>query len=401
MFSTEFTPREKLIKAKIQLRESHRVFYGLLAGLELIENNKIPTLAVDGSDIIYYNADFVDKESVSDLKVILVHELLHLVFGHPKQRQPNKQMYGYAIDIKVNNILNNEGFKFSKPDECIWPKDNSYTLEVQDKDSKMHSIPFDNIDKDTFMNVYRKLENIIMPEDENNDSSGLGDHSLHQQGNEMSSKDQKKWATRIAQETMKNKGSMSEELERLFKSISAPDVEWNEILRDRIQGMQITDYTWSHPSKLFFATGIYLPGYKREDFRMIVAIDTSGSVSDKELNKALSEIYGIYDSHPSCELDILIGDTELKEHKKIYPGQRDEILAMKNKGGGGTSHKFVFDWIKNSNSNPNVLVLFTDGYSDIEDCMDSIKPEYEVIFVWDKNFNNRIEGYGYKVTIGD
>jgi predicted metal-dependent peptidase len=165
--------------------------------------------------------------------------------------------------------------------------------------------------------------------------------------------------------------------------------------------MQITDYTWSHPSKLFFATGIYLPGYKREDFRMIVAIDTSGSVSDKELNKALSEIYGIYDSHPSCELDILIGDTELKEHKKIYPGQRNEILAMKNKGGGGTSHKFVFDWIKNSNSNPNVLVLFTDGYSDIADCMDSIKPEYEVIFVWDKNFNNRIEGYGYKVTIGD
>jgi predicted metal-dependent peptidase len=413
-FETKLTPRERLIKAKLSLRIRTPMWFGMLMYLDVEERNEIPTLAVNGEDKIFYNSEFVEQTSLEDLSIILVHELLHLLFGHPLTAKSNHGIDKYATDIKINNILNNEGLHVSDKlkKESIWPKGNSISLELRDRDKKMHEFTFNNIDHLTRDYIYDRMAYVILPEDDKSQNPrpgdhksqnpGPGDHSMFSDNQDKSgtAKDQRRWAQRLSQESMR--GKISGEMERLIKSLVAPEVEWYELLRDTINGTQITDYTWSKPSKLYFATGIYLPGYKREDFSMIVAIDTSGSITDKDLRKAMSEIYGVYDSHPSCSLDILIGDAELREHRSITSQTRQDILTLKNLGGGGTSHDFVFKWIQDNQKTPNVLVMFTDGDSDIEDCVHKYNPEYELVFIWKRSqFNERLDKYGTIIYIGD
>ena len=75
-----------LDRAKVQLVTQHPFFASILLKRKLIEDNTIPTAAVDQRGQIYYNKQFVDKLSVDQLVFLLCHEVGHVIGQHASRR---------------------------------------------------------------------------------------------------------------------------------------------------------------------------------------------------------------------------------------------------------------------------------------------------------------------------
>ena len=92
---------------------------------------------------------------------------------------------------------------------------------------------------------------------------------------------------------------------------------------------------------------------------MVVAIDTSGSISNEELAAFLGEMGGIIEQVKPRELWVAWWDTKaiLEPVEDI-----DELARMNAYGGGGTDYHCVAPAIENEYIDPEIVVCMTDGY---------------------------------------
>lgn len=99
-----------------------------------------------------------------------------------------------------------------------------------------------------------------------------------------------------------------------------------------------------------------LPGTKvRPHRRLLVAIDTSGSISDRDLSDFFAEIYGIW--RGGAEVLVAECDCEL-QRVWIFDGELPRAVC----GRGGTSFEPVFRWLDADDRRFDGLVYLTDGY---------------------------------------
>jgi Uncharacterized protein conserved in bacteria len=128
--------------------------------------------------------------------------------------------------------------------------------------------------------------------------------------------------------------------DRSFDELLTPQVDWREVLREFIQTTCAgKDYsTWKKPNRRFMGAGYYMPsGISEQIGEIVVAIDTSGSIGDRELNVMLSEVKEIADTvHPEA-VRLLYWDTEVCADE-CYEGDAMANIAQSTKpaGGGGT-----------------------------------------------------------------
>jgi len=121
----------------------------------------------------------------------------------------------------------------------------------------------------------------------------------------------------------------------------------------------------SKPHKRGTALGIYLPGIVKESLHLIFHVDTSGSMSKDELGQALGELQSIMESFNNVNIDVLIGDAEMQNTFKLTSENVDDIIEIADamKGGGGTDHKYVFDYVRDNIMDAKILICYTDGYT--------------------------------------
>lgn len=131
------------------------------------------------------------------------------------------------------------------------------------------------------------------------------------------------------------------------------------------------------PSKHSQACGYYMPSLKREEVEVVVAVDTSGSIGQGELTEFLTEMVGIARAFNNVKMTCLVCDAQIHDVLEFTNGSIAEILNTKVKGGGGTSHKCIIDWLDENKPTTRLLVAFTDGYSDINECPQN----YNVLWV--------------------
>ena len=90
---------------------------------------------------------------------------------------------------------------------------------------------------------------------------------------------------------------------------------------------------------------------------VVIAVDTSGSVGDRDLGifaEAVNGILGAFD----CSATVLYHDTAVQtvQHWQSCDGE----LVLDPVGGGGTSHRCVFEWLDRHAWNPSCVVCLTD-----------------------------------------
>ena len=101
--------------------------------------------------------------------------------------------------------------------------------------------------------------------------------------------------------------------------------------------------------------------YKPRPSKLLVFIDSSGSIAPKLLKKFLLTIKSIF-SRTIKEIDMFFFDTELKSKEpiktKVYNMHKIDVI-----GRGGTNFECIFEYLKKNQNKYDGILIFTDGYA--------------------------------------
>jgi predicted metal-dependent peptidase len=109
---------------------------------------------------------------------------------------------------------------------------------------------------------------------------------------------------------------------------------------------------------------------------VVVAIDTSGSISKMEYVRFMSEVRGILSLH-NCKVGLLQCDTSITSYVELSTG--DALPPVK--GGGGTRFKPVFEYLNSINRSIEALLYFTDGYNFDSGFEKALAVNHQVVWV--------------------
>jgi predicted metal-dependent peptidase len=128
------------------------------------------------------------------------------------------------------------------------------------------------------------------------------------------------------------------------------------------------------PNKKFLHLGFYLPSSISQRFKLVVAVDSSGSVDDVLLGEFLSELNFLMNTIPSYEINLIVCDEKIRSHKVFYSG---DILQANIEGGGATDFRPVFEFIDSELEDTKLLLYF----SDLDGTFPSKIPSYAVKWI--------------------
>ena len=387
---------ELISKAKYQLFRGFPFFSYLVDNLTITEMKEIPTMGVDGKGNVYYNNDFIQKicpnNDIKTLIGVLTHEALHLVFEHPKRGKGRKEMvdnvtlWNIAGDIYINNIIllnKDANIPMELPAEGILPMND----EIE-----MWGTKIVNISQKTTEDIYDELKQAIKQQLQNQKQSGKGkgegtpvsgfdehmdwdkESSDSADGKESTGKEcpcresEKDWKKILAdaQTMAQQRGNLPVGMEREINQLRKSKINWKHFLQKAIRSSIPQDYTWGKPNKKYIGEGVYLPSTYGESIKVLFSIDTSGSISKEDLTDSISEIIAISKCYSGIEFRFLTHDIDVYEDIAVYNGNTKKMLQTPISGGGGTSHKPLYEHIKKKgyNRQTKLLISFTDGYSD-------------------------------------
>jgi predicted metal-dependent peptidase len=209
------------------------------------------------------------------------------------------------------------------------------------------------------------------------DGEGLPDHSTWDEFENLSEAEQKlidkqlqKVLGDAKEQTIKKRGTVPGEIEGVIviEEIVAPKFDWRGYIR-RFTGISTKVFTKKIRRKenRRFSDN---PGLKiKMRQHMLLAIDTSGSVSNDELIEFMNEIHHIYKA--GVDITIVQCDTRIRSIE-AYKGKND----LKVHGRGGTEFDPVLNYYNENSKKYTSLVYFTDG-----ECDANVKPKGNVLWV--------------------
>lgn len=380
----------KIRTARTQMQKSNPFFSYLAMHLTLVEAKpeaNIPTMGVDNNGNLYYNPDFVGKLSLEELKGVLCHEVMHVAFEHTMEKCDSGRdhmMVNVSQDIVINDILDADGFRL--PQGCLMPKNHVFTHatgKVIDVNKKCWEIIYDELMKQAKKNHMQSPDMVIRNGSKDQTgkqkSSGKGVPKPDQlTGGQGQTPNQKPidWKRQMneALAHAKLQGKVPSGMERLLEDLNSPRIHWKELLQRFIVSEIPFDYTYTRPSKKSQSVGVYLPGVYRENVEIAIGLDTSGSMSGKDISDCISEVLGILSAYDNVKLTVLECDADVHAVENIESAE--EVANMKIRGGGGTDFRPVFKWLENNKPEVKAVVFFTDGYGEFPEAA----PNYPVLW---------------------
>jgi len=368
---------ERIVRTKIQLQKRQPFFAYLLTQLRFVKRESMKTMGVDSNGTVYYSEGFVKEMSDDELEGVLCHEVLHLALQHLIRRgKRDFEIFNVACDLCVNDILIANGFNLPIYNALV-PENHKFNFKgilIKDIDKKSA--------EEVYSELYDKLPKIeigIISKNDGKDKripdelKGFDVHitakGMSKEESERIKKEAEKWKKLLveAYTFAKMRGTEPLGIERYIEELHKSKLDWKAILWKFVSNEIPYDFTYMKPSKKAEAVGIYMPSVVRENVDIIVAVDTSGSISNKDLADFLSEIIAIAKSFNQVRMTLITHDATIQDVYRVENGNIDKIRNLKIHGGGGTSHKDVFEKVEKEYANAKLLILFTDGYSDLEE----------------------------------
>jgi len=136
-------------------------------------------------------------------------------------------------------------------------------------------------------------------------------------------------------------------------------MDWKSVLREFVSATVPHDYRMFPPNRRHLWRGMYLPSTaKRPCPKLLVALDTSGSISNELLAQFVCEVNAIM-QEMRCTVHVVVCDAEAH-----YTGlfEDEPIGDIKAVGRGGTNFIPPFDLADQMNLDLDGAVYLTDGY---------------------------------------
>lgn len=332
-------------------------------------------------------------------KVIYIHELMHYKLRHFERltQEKDKELVNICLDVEIHNLFYNLKHKF-------------YDLV-----SSFEGVTFEKLNKsigkelispeDTAEEIYEKLmtikrKNPSKGKGEGNSNSNDNGDSNESEWENSDDREESSFIDEIKKDAGKSLDNLSELLEKtpeevkikstsfkpgnvskeiLGRSNKEPGSEALGMLR-KIEGKLVKVYvpdirnllkritenfgytsrSFAYPNKIGMTNASILPGNHNVhvEGKILVGIDTSGSVGEEELEKVYSFINELY-KLGNFQIKIAYCDTQLYEGETIK-SKTDLKKELKPKGNGGTELNPIIEY---SNKNKyDFLFVLTDGY---------------------------------------
>jgi predicted metal-dependent peptidase len=343
-------------------RDARSAFFACLAlRLKPSPSWNVPTMATDGRSL-EYNPSFVAGLTPDELLGVVAHEALHCALGHHARRGArDPSRWNVACDLAVNGILLGAGF--SLPNGRVMAGEGRYAALPPGKAAEEY---------------YGLLPPPPDGQPDDPDPGRCG--AVKDPGSPADAADQQaSWEVALvqAERAAAARGELPGGLARSVSESLHPPVDWRAVLREFVSSTARNDYSWARPNRRFVAQGLYLPGLRSEELgEVMVAIDTSGSVGAAELavfGSELDALLGAFD----CTATIVYHDAAVTHVQTWVPA--DGPLVLEPKGGGGTSHVPVFEWLEKEGKEPACVVCLTDLDTEFPDRAPSVPVLWGVV----------------------
>ena len=146
---------------------------------------------------------------------------------------------------------------------------------------------------------------------------------------------------------------------RMIDFLLQPQLPWRMLLARYMCTVARDDYNYTRPSSRRGDPAIF-PSLRSTQTNLVVALDVSGSVSEKEMAEFLTEVDAIK-GQLNAQITLLACDAALTEDSPWVTEPWEQLtLPKKFPDGGGTDFVPVFEWVAN-NREPDLLLYFTDA----------------------------------------
>lgn len=416
----------KLTRARTQLLLNQPFFGTLCLRLKLVPG-VLPTMATDGRRIVY-DAAFVEQLKLPELEAVLAHEVMHCALGHHCRRgERDPALWNQAADLAINPILVSNGFTLPSGALLDPAFDNLSAEEIyarmlqrsrDESSAQPESTPqppnagsgADAGQGSQGQQMQESGSGAQPPSAPMQDAGGseagnqlcspgaFGEvwDATDEQGNPASqaenSRQQHEWSIAADQALRASKACGREpiNLARPLNESRQSKQDWRALLRDFVAATAPSDYRWMPPNRRYVASGLYLPSVERSGVgTIVVAVDTSGSIGEEELEQFAGEITAISDEARPESIHVVYCDAAVQSFQEFGPS---EPIHLEPTGGGGTDFRPVFDWVNENQIAPVCLIYLTDL------CCHSFPqvPEYPVLWVTD---SRRTAPFGETIRI--
>lgn len=305
---------------------------------------------IDSRLVLFYNEDFVARLSDPELRYVLTHEIYHLILHHCTKRVPNDpaqaKKHNIAADLAVNSLIPVSADRKPPTDEngkqigCFpdtreFPKSEGFEPMLS-------------------MEQYLQLLEDQDGDGENGHGEGNGAFDEHEGWDESELTDQ--MVKDKVEQLSRNErawGKIGADVQAIILAAQRSQVPWTKVLRhflgqivsaERLPSFKKPNRRYPYP---------YCGSVSKCIDRKLVAIDTSGSVSDDELSQFLTEINKLAEIQP---VDVCLFDTRITQEPQPFNRKK---RSYDFKGRGGTDFQPVMDLAEKRRYSS--LIMLTDG----------------------------------------
>ncbi len=303
---------------------------------------------------------------------ILKHECLHVIFQHVlSQHKEDHKLLNIAMDLVINqcNLPHIQNYKIiddgGKTRNAFW------TLQGL---ADVLKVSVDNIKPNENYLYYLDLlkkEQEKQQKELGDKFSMVDDHGEMNEGSEFETLDKEtlKHIVKSAKEkTQANAGNLTHDIELMINELLASKINWKKILQNFAFRSISTKFKKSR-KRINKRYGLQYKGrVKEKKGHIAFIVDTSGSMSDEDIQIGCSEVYAIH-KRTGIDITIINADCEVKDIQS-YKGKKSFEIS----GRGGTAYQPAID--KALELNVNSIIY----YGDMDSSDKPIDPKLP--FVW-------------------
>ncbi|WP_081923265.1 vWA domain-containing protein [Clostridium amazonitimonense] len=310
---------------------------------------------------MYFNPWKFLNCSFEEMKSLIKHEIYHIMYGHHVRAKDLYNKYGrtpvnLAMDISVNQFIKGLPSWAAKLDNIAL----EFNVELRE-----------NSTMETYAKeIYEAIQKIMREApDKKINLKELEDfdlESLHNSWENPAQSVNKEDMKELVKNTARNahKGKSPRGLEEILAALNkVPEISWVDYLKKIIKSMPsghrktITRKDRRQPNRL------ELRGTLRDHIsEILVAIDISGSITDKEIEQIFTEIFGIV-KNKEVRVTVIECDDKVR---RVYKLNSKKDLKPRLDKKGGTAFSPVFEYINKKSLRNSLLIYFTDGLGEEE-----------------------------------
>jgi predicted metal-dependent peptidase len=369
----------KLSKHLVDLLWNEPFYSCILRSLTKIETEQIPTagvLAKDGNITMWWNRRFLASLKAKQVKGLLKHECLHLVYQHTTTRKKTPHIiWNYATDLAINSTIPYEelpegglvpGYKLPPLKQEVINKMSNEQLKTHTKlEELIYNLPSDKTSEFYFEKLMEDGDLAEQLQQEGNcSSSGIG-FDDHEGWDELSDAEREMIGQKI-QEVLKGAvneanckgwGSVSAQKASELNKMISRNINWEDILKT-FCGYTSRDERQSSNKRLNRKYPFIHPGSKKiYKPRIAIYVDESGSMSSEYLEMIYSELKSL---SKKTDFYLYKFDAEVAD-KDGFLWKKGKRLKINRSLTGGTCFNSVTKHALKNKKKFDGYIIFTDG----------------------------------------